>query len=177
MRQRRIAVLGGAVVALIGLRIVADLVERRVVLAGDDPWTHVYRMADFSVAAREYEREGRYREASGEYLTLAAHVPRGSRLWVHALFLAAPVQLQAGDREAARASADAAAELAPADPGVLLAIGDLYWKGFGDPGAGARMYRRAAELGATGPVLQILQTRLKAVDALEPPVTPPAVVR
>jgi hypothetical protein len=55
--------------------------------------------------------------------------------------------------------------------------GDLYWKGFGDPGAGARMYRRAAELGATGPDLQILQTRLKALDALEPPVTPPAVVR
>ena len=177
MRQRRVVALGGAVTALIGLRLVADLVERRVVLAGNDPWTHVYRMADFSVAATEYERQGRYREASREYLALASHVPRGSRLWVHARFLAAPLQLRAGDDAGARASADDAAELAPADAGVLLAIGDLYWKRLGDPAAGARMYRRAAEVGATGPLLQILQARLSEIGAPAPPVTPPGTLR
>lgn len=169
VRQRRVVALGAAVAALIALRGVADLVERRVVLAGSDPWTHVYRMADFYVAAQEYERLGRYREASEEYLALASHIPPGSRTWVHALFLAAPLQLRVGEDRAARASADAAAAHAPADAGVLLAIGDLFWKGFGDPAAAARVYRRGTDAGATGPLLQVLQARLGEVDPARHP--------
>jgi tetratricopeptide (TPR) repeat protein len=167
LRQGRVAAVGGILAALLGVALVADQVERRVVLRGDDAWTHVHRMADFVVAAREYENQGRYREASREYLTFAARVPQDSRQWAHALYLAAPLQLRAGEAEAGRASADAAAERAPPDPGVLIAIGDLYLQTFGDVGAAAGVYRRAAALGPTGPMSQVLEDRLRRVEALE----------
>lgn len=165
-RQRRVAALGGVAAALIGLRLVAGLVERRVVLAGGDPSTRVYRMAEFSVAATEYERQGRYREASDEYLALAARIPRGSRRWAQALTLATPLQVHAGDHAGARASLDAASERAPADPVALLAIGDTYWKALGDPGEAAVVYRRAGELRPTGTIGAILEARLRELDAL-----------
>jgi hypothetical protein len=175
--QRRFAVLLGALLAMVGLRIVADLVERRFVLTGATPWARVYRMADFYTAAEEYERQGRYREAGEEYLALAASVPRGSRLWVRALLLAAPLQARAGDRDAARASADAATPAAPPEPGFLLAIGDVYWKALGDPATAAIMYHRAAELHPTGRALALLQARQRELAAAAPPVTAPGVLR
>jgi hypothetical protein len=175
--HRRVAALAGALAAMAAVRVSAGLVEHRWVLADEQPWTHVYRMADFNVAATEYERQGRWREASAEYLTLASHVPVGSRLWVHAVVLAAPLRVRAGDRGGARTSLDAAAPYAPAEPAILMAIGDVYLKDMEDPAAARAVYRRAVELGPRGMVLAMLQERLQVVDALAPAVSPPAGLR
>ena len=169
VRQGRITAVAATIGAMVGAAMFAHQIERRVVLGGEDAWRHVYRMADFVVVAREYERQGRYAEAGREYLTFAAHVPHGSRQWAQARYLAAPLQVRAGDAAGGRASADAAAERAPADAGVLVAIGDLYWQTFGDPEAAARLYRRAAALEPTGPTAHVLQDRLRRVDALAAP--------
>jgi tetratricopeptide (TPR) repeat protein len=175
--SRRFATLLAAVLAMVGVWMGARLLERRFVLPGPTPWARVYRLADFYVAAREYERQGRYGDASAEYLALAARVPAGSRVWAQALLFAAGGQAQAGDREAARASVDAVTAHAPADPAILVAVGDSYWRVLGDPAAAAGVYRRAAELHPDGAVLAMLQARQRELDALRPPVTSPGVLR
>jgi len=171
--QRRLAVLVGALAALAALRLVAGLVERRMLPAAE-PWSDVYRLSDFQVAATEYAKAGRYREASAEYLALADHVPQGSRQRVKALLLAAPLQASAGDRAGARASAHAATEECPPDPRILLDIGDVHWTALGDRDRAVDAYRRALELQPAGAILDALRARLTALD---PGMTPPRPVR
>jgi hypothetical protein len=175
--SRRFAPLLATLVAMAGVWMGARLLERRFVLTGDTPWARVYRLADFYVSAREYGRQARYRDASGEYLALAAHVPRGSRMWAQALLFAAEWQTQAGERGAARASVDAVTAHASDDPAILVAAGDIYWRVLGDPAAAAGVYGRAAELHPDAAVLAMLQARQRQLDALRPPVTSPGLVR
>ena len=175
--SRRFAALLAILLAMAGVRMGTHLLERRFVLPGATPWARVYRLADFYVAAGEWERQGRYRDASAEYLALAGHVPTGSRQWVQAMLFAAPLQARAGDREAALASVHAVTARAPADPVTLVAVGDTYWRALGDPATAAAAYRRAAELHPDGAVLAMLQARQRELDALSPPVTSPGVLR
>ena len=165
LARRRWASLGAALAGAVAFWALAGLAERRIVLAAPESWAWVYRMADFSIAAREYEKEGRYREASREYLALASRSPHGSRQWARALVLAVPLQLKAGDPGGARVTLDAAWQSAPADPRALLAIGDLYRKDFGDPTVATDAYRRAEALQPDGEVLALVRQRLAQVGA------------
>jgi tetratricopeptide (TPR) repeat protein len=134
-----------------------------VVFRDTAPRAIYYRVAEFQIAARGYERQNRLREASHEYLQLA-HLTPLPQIQTEAWLAAAQLLTRAGDTQEARRWLDAAARTAGTDAATLISIGDA-WQALGDAGNALVAYRKAQALRPGGQLGKHLQQRFARLAA------------
>ncbi len=162
-QQRRLGVLGAALVTVALVYAGVGLLQQRVVFEGNDPGYYLYRSAEFTETAKVYTQQKRLREASQELLQLAQVTPSREER-TNAWLRAAPLQFQAGDVTGARRSLELA-QTAGGDARTLLSIGDTYRTVLGDTTRARALYQRASGLRADDAVAAALRERLRSLDA------------
>jgi tetratricopeptide (TPR) repeat protein len=167
VRARHVAPLAAAACGIVLVSVAMRLLERAVVFRGHEPTWIMYRPVEFNLAADAYAKQGRFQEATREFLQLAAHC-RVPAEQANATIQAARLQIKAGDPAAARTFLQSASGLAPNNPGMLLAIGDAYWHLLGDAESARAAYRRSSDLAPTGKFGNTARARLRNLAAAPP---------
>jgi hypothetical protein len=161
LRQRSFVRLGAGVAAAAGLALGAATLQSRVVFACRPAGLFLYRPSEFLLSADTYVRRGRYAAALQEIADLLGHNPDRTQRPTP-LLLAARIELQQGNRDAARQELDLAVEAGGDDPSLLLAAGDFHRHLLHDESSARAQYGRALDLAPSGPVRQDLLERLGA---------------
>ncbi len=160
-RRWRSAVLAAG--AMAGILAASAALERAVLGPEAEAAARRYRPAEFFIGADVYARRGRYDRALAQIRELVRRNP-SPPVQASAGLFAARLELGRGNAAGARDGLRRAANAAVADPGVLMAIGDIERDELRDPGAALASYRRALAAAPSAALAEALQARLASVE-------------
>jgi hypothetical protein len=164
VKHRRIVPLVVAASGFVLALTVAGVLQSRFVFAGHPAGIFRYRPLEFLLGADHYVRQGRHTEAIQELqLLLRLNPARSFRPTV--MLKIASLQLTSGDGGAARDTLKAMAELDPADPVLLMSVGDFHRDALEDADGGRSFYEKALALQPDERIAAALRDRLSSLGS------------
>jgi len=162
VKHRRIVPLAVATSGFVLLLTVAGLLQTRFVFAGHPAGIFLYRPLEFLLGADHYSRLGRHTESIHE-LQLLLKLNPAQFFRPGVMLTIAGLQLTSGHEGAARDTLKAVVEFSPADPFLLMSVGDFHRDTLLDADGARSFYEKALALEPAGSFAAALRDRLSSL--------------
>lgn len=167
-RNRRLVRLTAGSMAVVGIALGALALQERTLFAEREAGAIAYRAPEFLLGVHFYESQGRLREASREAYALARLNPRPD-MKAMALLTVGNLEARQGHATAAREALNGAVVLGARQPGVLMAVGDIYASAALSDRASARAaFRAALDLPVPDDLREQIRRRITRLEGAQP---------